>query len=189
MARTIINDDGNEEVVYTQEELEQQKAEAIKALEEQLADKEAHLKEKLDQFKKATGGAELEKEEAVAKAQLEAEQARALAEQANKAIEEANNARQEAAKKYYMKSFVGENVELLAKLEESYQMINLATATEEDIKRRVEMSASLAGINTFQAPTAPFSGAGYAPTPTSSQAKDDYEKFKGELGINIDNLL
>ena len=53
MATTIINDEGQEVTVFTEEEIAEREA-ALKAeFEKQLADKDAHVKEKLDQFQQA----------------------------------------------------------------------------------------------------------------------------------------
>lgn len=191
MSKIIINDEGQEEVVYTQEELDvmkQAELEAVKAeYEAKLADKEAHVKEKLDQFQKAKGNVEEEKEQIMAKLQQDAEEARRLAEEANSKIAEAEKIKQDSMKNYYMRSLVGDNAEMLQKLEEGYGLINIDTATEEDIKKRVEMAASVVGINTTNRMSAPFVGGGYAPNVgTVQKNEEDYDQFKKEFGINLD---
>jgi hypothetical protein len=188
MPKLITDDNGDEIEVFTAEEAQAQ-AEKVKAeYEAKLAEKDAHVKEKLDQFQKAKGGIDLEKEEIMKKLELETSQAKQLAEQANLAIAQANKAREDMVKEYWIKSVVGEDADAIAKINSNFEMINLEIKSEEDIKRKVEMATNMAGINKINVPHSPFIGGGYAPNPAKDPKNNaDYQQFLKDTGL--DNML
>lgn len=185
MPKQYINDDGVEETIYTEEEIKAMQEEHAKALE----DKDNHIKEKLDQFQKAKGNVETEKDEIVQKALLESQQAKQLAEEATKAIADANQAKIDTAKEFYFKSIVGDSTELREKLETAYNMINIETTDENSVYERVQNAVRMSGltVSTFNPVSMPMGG-GYQVPSADANAKGNYESFKNDLGINMETL-
>ena len=187
MSTTIINDEGNEEVVFTQAELDAQKAaeiEAIKAeYEKQLAEKDAHVKEKLDQFQKAKSSIDIEKEEINAKVA----EAMRIAEEAKMSVAQSKEAELAAKKTIWVQSVAGNDPELTKKIEEAYGMLNLPATSDAEIQARVQKAVALAGITQMPHQNISFSGS-YAPNVTAAndQGKQaEYEAWKKELHINL----
>jgi len=187
MSKTVVDDDGKELTVFTQEEVQAQIAEREAALKAEhdaaLAEKEAHQAEKLAQMEKAQSGA--------TKAQKDAQ---ALAEETKKYAEEAKNtveaAKQEALqtkKSYWIQSVTGGDPELTKKIQENYDLLNMPTTTDAEIQARVQKAVTAAGIGSvanFNSGIS-FGGAPAANiSPTAQSEKEhNYNVWKNELGI------
>lgn len=187
MSTTIINDEGEEVVVYTQEEIAAQLAEkeaAVKAeYEAKLAEKDAHVKEKLDQFQQAKKSTETANQEALAAAA----EAKKLAEEAKLAIEKSKETELNTRKEFWIQSVVGTDTELKKKVEEAYNLLNLPAGNDTEIAQRVEKAIALAGITAPITPSFSFGGA-VAPNFQKSneqQKQADYDAWKKDLGITI----
>lgn len=186
MATTIINDEGNEEVVFTQAEIEAQIAEkeaALKAeFEKQLAEKDAHVKEKLDQFQQAKKSVDIEKEEINSKVA----EAMRMAEEAKTTVAQARESELNARKEAIIVSLTGNDPVLRKKIEDEYSILSLPASTPEEINARVTKAASMAGINSNNFNhNLSFSG-NFAPNVQASRSEQqaaEYEAWKKELGL------
>ncbi len=172
MSKIITNDDGTETEVFTKEEVEAQ-----------LAEKDAHVKAKLDEFQKGKSSQELkdqEREAAIA-------EAKRVADEANNRAIEAETRRQAQVKQYYIDTYANGDPEMAKKLAEGYDLINVEIKSDEDIKRRIELSANMAGVNAPQAAFAPVMPAygGYAPSfqKTESLSEEEHNRFLSETGL------
>lgn len=187
--KIIEDENGNQLTYYSAEEVQAtalQEAERIKAeYEAKIAEKDEHLKTKTNEFlqgKAAQEAKDIERDGKVAEAQRLAEEARA------KAVE-IESKRTESLKKIAMKQFVGNDDELTAKFEESWNLINLEINGDDDISKKAEMVASLIGINNSNI----MGGAGIAMSggiapkvsPTEKAKSDaDYSQFKSAFGLD-----
>ncbi len=187
MSHTIVNDEGEEVVVFSQEEIDAQLAEkeaAIKAeYETKLAEKDAHVKDKLDQFQQAKKGVDTAQEEVRAMA----EEAKRMAEEAKMSVAQAKEAELATKKDFYIQSVVGGDTDLKKKIEDAYGMLNLPAATDKEIMERVQKAVTLAGISQMSTPSLSFGG---AQAPNFQQAGEQgkeaaYEAWKSELGIQL----
>lgn len=187
MSHTIVNDEGEEEVVYTEAEKQAEKdaeIEKVKAdYEAKLAEKDAHVKEKLDQFQQAKKGVDTAQEEVRAMA----EEAKRLAEEAKMSVAQAKEAELTTKKDFYIQSVVGGDTDLRKKIEDAYGMLNLPAATDKEIMERVQKAVTLAGISQMSTPSLSFGG---AQAPNFQQAGEQtkeaaYNEWKKELGINL----
>ena len=146
MATTIINEEGQEMEVFTQEEIQAQLAEREAALkaeyEKMLAEKDAHVKEKLDQFQQAKKSVDIEAEEA----KRLAEDAKRIAEEAKLSVTQAQETALNAKKEVMITSVVGNDVELRKKIEASYGLLNMPAGNEIEINARLQAAMTLAGI-------------------------------------------
>lgn len=182
MSKIIIDDEGNEIEVFTAEELESQKAEIEERYKKELADKEAHVQEKLSQLKNKEGGIEAVESEAIKKA----EEAKALAESLQSKIAETEKSKQETIKNFYIAQITGGDKDLTEKLTKAYDMINLEINSDGDIANRITMASNLAGIKTIEIPTSPFPMGGVAPqfnTQKDNADSQSYEDFKQQFGL------
>lgn len=187
MSKTILNDDGEEVVVFSQEEITAQLAEkeaALKAeFEKTLAEKDAHVKEKLDQFQQAKKTADMTSEEA----KIMAAEAKKIAEEAKMSIEQAKQSELTTRKDFWIQTVTGGDPDLTKKIEEAYGIINLPTTNDKEIAERVQKAVALAGISHISSPNLSFSG---SIAPNFQQAGEQtkqaaYEDWKKELGINL----
>lgn len=186
MSKTIEDDNGNEVVVFTQEELDAQSA-AIKAeYEAKLIEKDTHLKTKTDEFIKGKQSQELkdiERDAAIA-------EAKRLAAEAGEKATQAEIRRQNAIKEVAMKKFTGDDTELRAKFEESWNLVNLEIKDDADIAKKAELVANMSGLNS--APQMNNLGAmsmssGYAPKVSAVEKEKqdaEYNNFKSSLGLD-----
>ena len=171
MSQIITNDDGTETEVFTKEEVEAQ-----------LAEKDAHVKAKLDEFQKGKSSQDLkdqERDTAIAEAKRIADEA------SNRAIE-AENRRQGQVKQYYIDTYAGGDPEMAKKLAENFDLINVEIKSDDDIKRRIELAANMSGVHAQPnfAPTMPQYG-GYAPTFNKDEtvSEAEHESFLKEVGL------
>lgn len=186
MSKTIEDDNGNEVVVFTQEELDAQSA-AIKAeYEAKLIEKDTHLKTKTDEFIKGKQSQELkdiERDAAIA-------EAKRLAAEAGEKATQAEIRRQNAIKEVAMKKFTGDDTELRAKFEESWNLVNLEIKDDADIAKKAELVANMSGLNS--APQMNNLGAmsmsgGYAPKVSAVEKEKqdaEYNNFKSLLSLD-----
>lgn len=185
--KTILDDDGNEEIVFTQEEITAQlmeKEAAMKAeYEAKLADKDAHVKDKLYQFEQAKKSAEQLHAEAMAGVA----EAKKLAEEAKMSVTQSKESELSVRKDYWVQSVAGGDADLKAKIEEAYNMLNLPAGTDKEISERVQKAVSLAGISHISTPNLSFGGS-MAPNfqAAGEQSKEAaHEAWKKEYGISI----
>ena len=181
MPTTIINDDGNEVEVFTAEELAAQRVELEEKYKKELADKDAHVQEKLSQLKNKEGGIEAVESEAIKKA----EEAKTLVEELQNKISENEKSKQETIKNFWISQTTGGDEELTKKLQDAYELINIPITSEADIAQRVTLATQMVGIKTIEIPSNPFIG-GVAPQFAASkdaQADATYDSWKKELGL------
>lgn len=182
MPKIIIDDNGEEMEVFTAEELAAERQTLTEKHAQELADKEAHVQEKLAQLKNKEGGIDNAESEAVKKA----EEAKLLVEQLQSKITETEKSKQETIKNFWINQTAGGDEELIKKLTEAYELINLPINSENDISQRVSLATQLVGIKTIEIPMTPFMN-GVAPTFTpvkDSANQASYEDFKSTLGLS-----
>jgi len=178
MAKEIINEEtGETEIFYTKEELEAQ-----------LAEKDAHVQSKLEEFKTGKQSLELkeiEREKAIAEAKASAEEA----------IRLANETKEQARQKvvgFFAEQFTGQDPELKAKLDESFSVIEagrkaqgLDVSSDGAIKDMMTQASLMSGISGASVnPVFPV-GPGMAPsfTKTKDELSDaDHQAFLKETG-------
>lgn len=179
MSKVIQNDDGEDETVYTQAELDAQ-----------LADKDAHVAAKLEEFKQGKTAQELK----------EIERDRVIAEtnkKADDAILTANTIADNAQKKvkdFVAGQFVGEDKELRTKLDGAYEIIEagrlakgLDIKSDSSIQEMMLSASQMAGLNHVASPSFPMTN-GMAPSfvKTANEISDaEHEQFLRETGQEI----
>lgn len=180
MSKIIQNDAGEDEEVFTKAELDAQ-----------LADKDAHVAAKLEEFKQGKTAQELK----------EIERDRVIAEtkaKADEAIGTANTIADNAHKKvidFIAGQFVGEDKDLRTKLDGAYEIIEagriakgLDTKGDASIKEMMLSASQMAGLsNTNINPTFPMTN-GMAPNfrKSANEISDaEHEQFLRETGQEI----
>lgn len=180
MPKTIIDNEGNEIEVFTQEELEEQKKAIEDEYKKQLEDKDAHIQEKLNQLKNKEAGINNAESEAIKKA----EEAKILAEQLQEKMTETEKVKNETVKKFWITQTAGGDEELVTKLNEAYDLINIEIKSDEDIARRVQLATQMVGIKSIEIPSNPFVGGFVAPQPKESSVDQaSYDDFKKSFGL------
>mgnify|MGYP000721148384 CR=1 FL=1 len=189
MSKTIVNEDtGEEEVVYTQAELDAIKKEA----DDKILDNENHTKKKLEEFQTGKTAQELkdiERDRAIAEANELAKKAEATA-----------TATVEGARKkvvnYMAEQVVGQDKELRTKLDSALDIIEagrvakgLDIADEKSIQEMMIQAAQMSGINSVssQSPSFPLTN-GMAPSfiKTADELSDaEHERFLRETGQEV----
>lgn len=158
--------------------------------EKALADKDAHVAQKLEEFKQGKTAAELkeiEREKAVADAKAAADAAKAAAEAV------VTGARTKVVN-FVAEQFVGQDAELRKKLDDAFGIIEegrkakgLDITDDKSIQEMMTAAASMAGITTLAGgPSFPMNG-GFAPSfqKTASELSDaDHQEFLKETGYN-----
>lgn len=177
MSKTITNDLGEEEVVYTQAELDAQ-----------LAEKDAHVKTKLDEFTKGKGAQELkdqERDAQVAEAKAKADEAAQKAAEAT-SIAAAERARhQQSVTDFALAQFTGGDTELNKKIMDAMPLVNLEIKDDKDILERVRIAATIAGLaGNAATPQFPAYG-GMAPqfNKNDGPSDADHEAFLAATGL------
>lgn len=184
MPITVENDEGKEVQAFTAEELEAEKAKIQAEADAKVAAAEAHTKTKLDEFMKGKQGVELKEQEFNAKI----EEAKKMSETATAKVEEERQARFGALKNYIFEQYGGNDPETKKKLEEAWDLVNVPITNEDDVKRRVKLSADLAGLSNGPKMEMNYGmpvGGGYAPqfNKPVSDAAANHDKFLNELGL------
>ena len=188
----ILSDETGEEIeVLTPEEAKAAQDAAVAAevtrLQSEhakaLADKDAHVKEKLDQFQRAQGGVEAKENEA----KTLAEEAKKIAEEAKASVASAEAEKIATKKDYFIRSVVAGDPELTSKIHENLKLLTMPEGTDAEIAAKVQKAVQMSGIGSIQ--TNPgFSFAGgmpSAPQKVDQSVKDhNYEVWKNELQIN-----
>ncbi len=190
MSLKIENDQGVEMEVFTQDEIATQiaakEAELKADFEKQMADKDNHLKTKLDEFQQGKTAQELkdtERDTAIA-------EARKIAEEAKTNAQNAEQRRLDSLKGIAMRKFVGDDAELVTKFEESWAIVNLEIKDDSDIAKKAELVANMIGVNQSNQTLGSMpmgGGGGFAPKVSAvEKAKGDaeYSKFKSVLGLD-----
>jgi exopolysaccharide biosynthesis protein len=175
MSKVITNEDGTEETVFTQAELDAQ-----------LLEKDNHLKTKLDEFTKGKTAQELSKEEN--KAAIEA--MKKEVDETKASFVKSQETQRTKVVNFLVKQVVGEDVELTKKLaaemaivEAGYKASGKDVNDESIIQEMISKSVSMAGINAV-APSFPMNG-GFAPNfnnPKEAVSDAEHEKFLKETG-------
>lgn len=187
MPITRMNDEGEEEVLYTQDELAQEQARASE-LESEVEKLKRLNDEKTKNFRKLNQMTEeeranLSQTEVEIKRQLEQlqEEKEALV----KNLQDRDLAQTLTVKGNLFKNIAGDDEETNKKLQKAYDLINLPETTPEEISARVVAAANMARIeistndNHSNSPLSAF-WAGDAPTrnPHAKTGKeDDYKNF------------
>lgn len=180
MSKIVVDDDGKEETVYTQAEMDAIKADA----DAKLKDKDTHFSGKLDEFAKAKAIQDAKDTERDAKAaEIKATADAALAKAA-----ESEGKHLLSLKNAAMKKYTGEDPTLKAKFDESWALVNLEIKDDEDVLKKAEMVANMAGLN--NAPDV-FAGdfsmsGGHAPTLSAAEKEKksaEHNQFKSALGL------
>jgi len=187
---TLYDADGNEVVAMTPEEHEAKLQEELSV---KLAEKEEHMKQKLDEFQKGKTSQELkeiERENAIAEAKAKAQEA----------IDGANALKEGHAttvKNFYAEQFAGTDPELRKKLDEAFKIVEAGSKAngieikeDKDYATLMTQAALMAGISGAQtiqsSPKFPMGG-GYTPSfqPSENEVSDsDHETFLKETGYN-----
>lgn len=186
-----IDDDGNEIIAYTQEELDAKAAEAAAAKEAELKEQIEKLErvnaEKTENFKKFN---EMTEEERKAHSvneinllkrneMLEAQ----IGEITSKLTEKETRERDEA-KTNAITSLTGEDEELKKAIEENYAVLaGMPETTASEIKARVEKAATLAGISTER--MNPLHIGLHGEAPTYKEPKEFTETDKGKEALEM----
>lgn len=189
MPTIVLDAEGNEHEVFSPDELKARADAAVAARETELkaehekalADKDAHVAEKLDQFKRGQGSVDTEKEAV----KLMAEEAKRTAEEAKAAIAAAEADKISTKRDYWIKSVTGGDPELTKKILENYDILNMPAGTDDEISARVQKAVQASGVSSFSSPSMSFSGAippNFAKTDQSVK-EHNYEVWKNELGI------
>lgn len=194
MPKVIEDDAGNDVTVYTAEELEAAKTQVATEYQGKLAEKDEHVKKKLDEFiqgKKSVEqlAAEQEAREKATDEKISA--ANALAQQAVEKAEFEKTARLTALRDYLFERYGGSDPEVKKKLMEGWDLANVPMDNEDNIKKRVQVAASIAGVSGDTGGSAsmygpPMSG-GYAPDFTQKKetlSEAEHEAFKKEFGLD-----
>lgn len=183
--KIVDPDTGAETEAFTQAELEAREA-AIKAeADKKIADNEAHMAQKLDEFQKGKTATELEKEAERNKTAAEIAEARKIAEAAAATVAASEARRLEGLKKMAFQRFVGDDAELNKKLEDAWAVINFDPKDEADFVKKAEMAANMSGLNAPPNLAAGMSfGGSFAPGFKPSQKKIDetaHQTFRSAL--------
>jgi len=185
MSKTIEDDQGNEVVVFTQEELDAQSSAMKAEYEAKLLEQANHLKTKTEEFVKGKQSQELkdiERDNAIA-------EAKRLAAEAGEKANNAEMRRQNAIKEVAMKKFTGDDAELQSKFEESWNLVNLEIKDDADIVKKAELVANMSGLNSapqMNMGSMSMSG-GYAPKVSAVEKEKqdaEYNNFKNSLGLD-----
>lgn len=187
--KIVDPDTGIESEAFTADEVAAQTKAIQDEAAKKIADNEAHMKEKLDEFQKGKTATELEKEAARAKELADAAESRRIAQEASDTVKASEARRVDALKKMAFQNIVGADPELNKKMEEAWAIINFDTKEDVDFMKKAEMAASMAGINA--APNfsggMSFGGAfppGFRPV-REKEAEGAYQTFRDNLpGMN-----
>ena len=171
MAKKFIDPETNEEVEAVP------LAEHTKALE----DKDAHVKQKLDEFQVGKNSQELkdqERDAAIAAAKKAAEDAASMAADSEKK-------RVATIENFALESLTGGDQELTKKIMEKIPFIALPITSDKDIIEKYRLAASLAGLGNVAVPNFGAMG-GYVPNfnkQDQAVSDVDHEKFLKETGL------
>ncbi len=174
---------GVETEVYTAEEVASQKAAIQAAADAKIAENEAHLKTKLNEFQQGKTATELEKEAEKNKNAAEIAEAKRIATEAATTVAASEARRLEGLKKMAISSVVGQDAELTKKLEDAWGMINMDTKDEADFLKKAEMAANMAGLNHTPNLNGMSFGGGFAPNFNKKKDVDatEHSTFRGAL--------
>lgn len=184
-------DTGVESEAFTIEEMEAQKISIQTEANKKIADNEAHLALKLDEFQKGKNATELEKETEKNKTAADIADARRIAEEAAATVRTTEERRVSGLKKMAIERFVGNDPDLTKKMEEAWAVINIPTVDDTDFMKKAEAAANMSGINS--APNImgamPFGG---GMPPSFQQKKEvneaEHTRFRDALGDMNDFL-
>jgi len=181
MAKEILNEEtGEMELVYTQAELDAQKAEADRIL----AEKDAHMQKKLDEFKQGKNSQELKEIEM----QKTVEDAKRIADEAKASVDQAKQEHFNTVKNFYMEQLVGTDPEVVKQFEDAFKIVkagkeaNGFTVTgDKDIGVLVQDAMKFAGLG---AGTGSNFGGGSTfvpPIPAQGGMSPNFQRNENEL--------
>lgn len=187
MSKEIENEDGSKEIMYSQAELDAQKADADAAAEAKIQENKEHTERKIKELETGKSAQELkdiERDRAIEEAKKKSDEAIAIA---NTTVEGARA----KVKDFFAASIVGEDVTLRTKLNESLKIIEAGRAangqdikSDDSIKEMMIQAANMAGIGAGTAPVFPMYGGG-APSfqkPENQISDSEHEVFKKATG-------
>jgi len=179
----VVDDEGKEIEVFTQEELDAQVA-ALKAQHEaEMKAAKEHQAEKLAEFEKAKAGATA----AQKSAEEIANEAKKIAEEAKASIDASKQETLATKKSFWINSVTGGDPELTKKVLENYELLNMPVGTDAEIQARVQKAITATGIGSIANFNQSISYSGAQPanvTPTEKSIKEhNYEVWKNELQI------
>lgn len=190
MPKIIENDKGDEETVYTKEELdaiESAKEKEIADLKAKAESDAAHYKTKIDEFANGKKGFDEKLTEKEKEWNEKLEATKQTADETRAALENEKKARLDVVKNVMFEGYVGEDADGKKKLQEEYDLLNMPATTEDEIKARAIKAARNAGLsNSVSAPnySAPFSG-GHAPSFSRNEGlkETEHNQFLKEVGL------
>lgn len=152
MPKTITNEDGSTEEVFTKAELDAQ-----------LQEKDDHVKTKLEEFQKGKTAMELAEEAR----KTEIAEATRIATEALATAETSKQEKITTVKNYFAESVVGQDAELRTKLDDSLKIIEagrlangMDVTSEKAIQEMTVAAANMAGISASAMPDFPMTGGG-----------------------------
>lgn len=190
----IVEIDGEDVTVFTQEEIDAKAAEVAAAKEAEKAELQkkmeadaAHYKTKIDEFANGKKGFDEKLTEKEKEWNDKLEATKQTAEETRSALENEKKARLDVVKNVMFEGYVGEDAEGKKKLQEEYDLLNMPASTEDEIKARAIKAARNAGLsNGTSAPnySAPFSG-GHAPSFSRNEGlkETEHNQFLKEVGL------
>lgn len=202
MPEKITKDDGTEIEVYTAEEVQTQKDEAIKAKEEEFGKTKAEIEAERDEARKALGERNSEfkqfrklSEDQVAKLSI-AEKAlydnQLVMEDMRKAAEDTAKTSQELAVANAIKARAGGDEKLIKKLTDTYAVIGIQANTPEEINNKITMALGAIGTTEpdLLASLGGYNGVALPPNQKSTNEPSFAETERGkagaaELGLKI----
>ena len=191
MPKVVEDENGKEMTMFSQEELEAAKKAEEERLkteyEAKLAEKDQHVKTKLEEFTKGKTAQELKEIETEKKI----EEAKRIAEEASGRILASESRRIETLKRVAMEKFTGNNQELTKKFEDAWGLVNLEIKDDADVARKAELVANMTGLN-FSDQNFGSMSLGGAKIPNFSredtkEKEASYNQFKDTLGL--DNFI
>ncbi len=183
--KVVDPDTGAETEAFTADELAAKTKEIEDAAAKKIAENEAHMKEKLDQFQQGKTAAQLAEEEKQGKRDAEIAEAKRLAGEAVAGQVASETRRLETLKKSAIASLVGNDPELTKKMEDAWVLINIDAKEDADFFKKAEMAANMSGIN-HQGTIGPGGmsfGGGFAPQVNKKKEVDEatHSTFRGAL--------
>lgn len=182
--KVVDPDTGVETEAFTAAEVETQKKEIEEVAAKKIADNEAHLATKLDEFQKGRQTSALETEAEKQKREADVTEAKRIADEALATARGSEERRVAALKKSAIERYVGTDPEMTKKMEEAWAIIGIDTKEDVDFFKKAEAAANMSGLNAapHMAGGMPFGG-GFAPNLQPKKAVDEaaHTTFRGAL--------
>jgi len=184
MSEIILDDEGNEKTVYSQEEIDAQVQSTRDEYEKKLQEKDGHVADKLDQFKQAGKSAEKLHEEAM----TAIAEAKSMAEEAKLSVQQAKDSELVTKRDFYIQTISGNDTDLTKRLEDAYAIINMPASNDKEIMERLQKAITLAGVSAPSATASLSFGGSSAPSASlnSEESRNAaHLAWKEEYGIKI----